>query len=177
MNRTLRWFRAKGMRVKCVMTDDRRGYVSRLFAKACRVLGIRHIRIRTYTPKTNGKVGHFIQTLLREWAYALPYHSPHGRIADLQRRRRHNTLMVTLNIDREPAGSSRPSEYRRGDPRPGVPNGGLWLSAANLMRDRTCPFPRAGQPCAPAGCCYSILRKRPGFPRSRVSCGQAGLGR
>lgn len=47
MNRTPRWFRAKGMHVKCLMTDDGRGYVSRLFAKTCRVLDNRHIRIRT----------------------------------------------------------------------------------------------------------------------------------
>ena len=40
---------------------------------ACRLVGLRHIRTRPYTPKTNGKAERFIQTLLREWAYALPY--------------------------------------------------------------------------------------------------------
>src|SRR3954454_2102641 len=39
----------------------------------CRLLHIRHLRTRHYTPRTNGKAERFIQTLLREWAYALPY--------------------------------------------------------------------------------------------------------
>jgi transposase InsO family protein len=38
------------------------------------MLGIRHIRTRPYTPKTNGKAERFIQTLLREWAYCDPVH-------------------------------------------------------------------------------------------------------
>ena len=37
------------------MTDHGSGYVSRLFCKACRILHLRHIRTRPYTPKTNGK--------------------------------------------------------------------------------------------------------------------------
>ena len=48
------------------------GYVARLFRKALRMLGIRHIRTRPYTPRTNGKAERFIQTSLREWAYARP---------------------------------------------------------------------------------------------------------
>ena len=43
------------------------------FARACRELGLRHIRTRPYTPKTNGKAERFIQTALREWAYAIAY--------------------------------------------------------------------------------------------------------
>ena len=49
------------------------------------MLGIRHIRTRPYTPKTNGKAERFIQTLLREWAYAIPYRSSDSRSADLPR--------------------------------------------------------------------------------------------
>ncbi len=67
--RALRWFRARGIRGERVMTDNGSGYVARLFRKALRLLGIRHIRTRPYTPKTNGKAERFIQTLLREWAY------------------------------------------------------------------------------------------------------------
>ena len=48
-------------------------------------LASRHIRTRPYTPKTNGKAERFIQTLLREWAYALPYRSSDRRNADLPR--------------------------------------------------------------------------------------------
>ncbi len=83
--RALRWFRAKGVTVQRVMTDNGSGYISKLFAKACRITGIRHIRTRPYTPHTNGKAERFIQTLLREWAYALPYPNSKRRNADLAR--------------------------------------------------------------------------------------------
>ena len=87
--RALRWLRRQGIRVERVMTDNGSGYVSRLFGKACRRLRLRHIRTRPYTPKTNGKAERFIQTLLREWAYALPYRSSDTRAADLPRWLRH----------------------------------------------------------------------------------------
>ncbi len=81
------------------MSDNGSAYVSRLFAKALRLPGIRHIRTRPYTPKTNGKAERFIQTLLREWAYAIPYRSSQSRSADLprwldwyNRRRPHSAL-------------------------------------------------------------------------------------
>jgi transposase InsO family protein len=83
--RALRWFRARGIRVERVMTDNGSGYVARLFGKALTMLAIRHIRTRPYTPKTNGKAERFIQTLLREWAYAIPFRSSETRAADLQR--------------------------------------------------------------------------------------------
>jgi transposase InsO family protein len=83
--RALRWFRARGIRVERVMTDNGSGYVARLFRKALRMLGIRHIRTRPYTPKTNGKAERFIQTLMREWAYAIPFRSSDTRAADLPR--------------------------------------------------------------------------------------------
>ena len=87
--RALRWFKSLGIRVERVMTDNGSGYVSRLFGKACRMLRLRHIRTRPYTPKTNGKAERFIQSLLREWAYALPYPSSDSRAADLPRWLRH----------------------------------------------------------------------------------------
>jgi transposase InsO family protein len=83
--RALRWFRERGIRVERVMTDNGSGYVARLFRKALRMLGIRHLRTRPYTPKTNGKAERFIQTLLREWAYAIPFRSSETRAADLNR--------------------------------------------------------------------------------------------
>lgn len=83
--RALRWFRARGIRVERVMTDNGAGYIARLFRKVLRILGIRHIRTRPYTPKTNGKAERFIQTLLREWAYAIPFPSSERRAADLPR--------------------------------------------------------------------------------------------
>ena len=90
--RALRWFKSLGIRVERVMTDNGSGYVSRLFRKACRMLRLRHLRTRPYTPKTNGKAERFIQTLLREWAYALPYRSSETRAADLPRWLRHYNL-------------------------------------------------------------------------------------
>jgi transposase InsO family protein len=47
-------------------------------------LGLRQIFTRPYTPKTNGKAERFIQTALREWAYARAYQNSHQRIAELQ---------------------------------------------------------------------------------------------
>jgi transposase InsO family protein len=83
--RALRWFRSRGIRAERVMTDNGSAYRSRRFAKALRLLGIRHIFTRPYTPKTNGKAERFIQTLLREWAYGLAHPSSQARNADLPR--------------------------------------------------------------------------------------------
>lgn len=83
--RALRWFRDQGIRVERVMTDNGSAYRSRRFAKALRLLAIRHIFTRPYTPKTNGKAERFIQTLLREWAYGLAHPSANARNADLPR--------------------------------------------------------------------------------------------
>lgn len=83
--RALRWFRDQGIRTERVMTDNGSAYRSGRFAKALRLLAIRHIFTRPYTPKTNGKAERFIQTLLREWAYGLGYPTSNARNADLRR--------------------------------------------------------------------------------------------
>jgi transposase InsO family protein len=83
--RALRWFRARGIQTERVMTDNGSAYRSRHFAKALRLLAIRHIFTRPYTPKTNGKAERFIQTILREWAYGLAHPSSNARNADLPR--------------------------------------------------------------------------------------------
>jgi transposase InsO family protein len=55
-------------------------------------LHIKHSRTRPYTPRTNGKAERFIQTALREWAYARSYrHSP-ARALALQRWLTHYNL-------------------------------------------------------------------------------------
>ncbi|WP_028770787.1 IS481 family transposase [Silanimonas lenta] len=66
-------YRACGIKVQRVMTDNGSAYQSKAFAAACRRLGVRHLRTRPYTPQTNGKAERFIQTCLREWAYAASY--------------------------------------------------------------------------------------------------------
>lgn len=58
---------------------------SNLFNEACHAFRARHIYTRPYTSRTNGKAERFIQTLIREWAYALPYPSSDKRAADLPR--------------------------------------------------------------------------------------------
>ena len=75
LQRALAWYARLGVTVERVMTDNGSAYRSKLFAKALQQAGARHIRTRPYTPRTNGKAERFIQTSLREWAYAKPYAS------------------------------------------------------------------------------------------------------
>lgn len=77
------WYKKLGVTVERVMTDNGSCYKSHAFAKACRDLKIKHIRTKPYTPKTNGKAERFIQTALREWAYARAYNTSDERAADL----------------------------------------------------------------------------------------------
>jgi transposase InsO family protein len=85
LKRAVAWLSAQGVAVRQVMTDNGSGYISKVFTQARTVLGLRHIRTRPYTPKTNGKAERFIQTMLREWAYARPYRSSANRAAQLPR--------------------------------------------------------------------------------------------
>lgn len=77
------WYRRLGIRVERVMTDNGSCYRSRAFARACTALGLKHIRTRPYSPKTNGKAERFIQSCLREWAYARAYQTSAQRKAEL----------------------------------------------------------------------------------------------
>lgn len=77
------YYASIGVRIERVMTDNGAGYKN-AFRTACEELGIRHVRTRPYTPKTNGKAERFVQTSLREWAYARPYESSAQRHAALQ---------------------------------------------------------------------------------------------
>jgi transposase InsO family protein len=77
------YYQSLGVTVARVMTDNGSCYRSRAFRKACCDLGLRHIRTKPYTPKTNGKAERFIQTALREWAYAQAYPSSERRADEL----------------------------------------------------------------------------------------------
>lgn len=77
------YYQSLGVKVTRVMTDNGSCYKSIAFAKACRDLGLKHIRTKPYTPRTNGKAERFIQTALREWAYATAYPTSDHRAADL----------------------------------------------------------------------------------------------
>jgi transposase InsO family protein len=77
------YYQSLGVSVARVMSDNGSCYRSKAFRKACRDLDLRHIRTRPYTPRTNGKAERFIQTALREWAYALAYDTSALRAAEL----------------------------------------------------------------------------------------------
>jgi transposase InsO family protein len=77
------YYESLGITVTRVMTDNGSCYKARDFATACKALSLRHIRTKPYTPKTNGKAERFIQTALREWAYARAYPSSDSRKAHL----------------------------------------------------------------------------------------------
>ena len=79
----LRFFRGFGVRVERVMTDSGSSFRSHRYAKALRRLKIKHLRTSPYTPKTNGKAERFVQTSLREWAYARAYGTSEERAAEL----------------------------------------------------------------------------------------------
>jgi transposase InsO family protein len=77
------YYLSLGVTVARVMTDNGSCYRSKAFRDACRDLGLKHLRTRPYTPKTNGKAERFIQTALREWAYAQAYPSSDHRAREL----------------------------------------------------------------------------------------------
>jgi transposase InsO family protein len=77
------YYASLGVIVERVMTDNGSCYRSSAFAKACRRLRLKHIRTKPYTPRTNGKAERFIQTSLREWAYARAYLNSKQRAQEL----------------------------------------------------------------------------------------------
>ena len=79
------YYASLGVRIERVMTDNGSCYRSKAFARTCKFLGLKHIRTKPYTPKTNGKAERFIQTSLREWAYRCAYNTSDERTAELPR--------------------------------------------------------------------------------------------
>ena len=77
------YYESLGVTVTRVMTDNGSCYKAFAFRDACRDLAIKHIRTKPYTPKTNGKAERFIQTALREWAYAMAYPTSDRRAEQL----------------------------------------------------------------------------------------------
>ncbi|UYG06495.1 IS481 family transposase [Halomonas sp. M4R1S46] len=69
----VRYYRNLGIRFSRVLTDNGGCYKSKPFRRLCQRLGLKRKRTRPYTPRTNGKAERFIQTALREWAYARSY--------------------------------------------------------------------------------------------------------
>ena len=84
LHAAIAYYASLGITVTRVMTDNGSCYKSFAFKDACKALGLRHIRTKPYTPKTNGKAERFIQTSLREWAYARAYPTSEHRKHALQ---------------------------------------------------------------------------------------------
>ena len=78
------FFATHGIAVRALLTDNGSSYRSQQFRQACAQLAVRHRRTRPYTPRTNGKAERFIQTALREWAYAKHWTNSDQRDAHLK---------------------------------------------------------------------------------------------
>jgi transposase InsO family protein len=83
LRRAVAWFAERGVTVKAVMSDNGSCYVSHRHRAALNELGLRHLLIQPYRPRTNGKAERFIKTLLEEWAWARIYGSSSERNAAL----------------------------------------------------------------------------------------------
>ena len=79
------YYAALGVTIREVLTDNGVCYRAKNFAATCSALGLKHRRTRPYTPHTNGKAERFIQSALREWAYARAYGTSAQRINALPR--------------------------------------------------------------------------------------------
>ena len=141
LERALRWYAAQGITVEAVMTDNGSAYRSRAWLERCTQLGLRHLRTRPYTPRTNGKAERFIQTLLRGWAYGFAYPSSQHRTRALSGWLRWSTdagPTARLVVSRPSAVSHRSvvttsrrsfAGWRRGAPAGGGPHRGRTAGA------------------------------------------------
>jgi transposase InsO family protein len=99
-----------GVTIHRLLTDNGSAYRSKAFAAVCHELGIKHRFTRPYTPRTNGKAERFIQTALREWAYAVTI-----RPAPNAKRLCNRGCIVTITIDLiPPSAINHPSAGFRG---------------------------------------------------------------
>ena len=107
LQRAAAWYHDQGVVVERVLTDNAKAYHSRAWLEATHRLEIQRRYTRVYRPRTNGKAERFIQTLLREWAYARSYSSSSLRTRALtgylrwyNRRRPHSSLAARPPISR-----------------------------------------------------------------------------
>lgn len=96
--RAFEFFEGRGIALERLMTDNHFSYTkSKALAELLDRRALSHLTIRPYTPRTNGKVERFHQTLMREWAYAMEYASSGGEalphwIDHYNERRSHSAL-------------------------------------------------------------------------------------
>jgi len=85
LQNSVAYYKALGVSVRRLLTDNGSAFRSKSFAAACERLGITHKFTRAYRPQTNGKAERFIQSALREWAYGFAYNHSEERAAMLER--------------------------------------------------------------------------------------------
>lgn len=107
LRRTLTWFHRRGVRIRRLLTDNAMAYRARAFCAVCRTWAVQQRYTRPYRPQTNGKAERFIHTLLREWAYRVPYRSSARRTAALR------PYLRFYNHRRPHASLGRRSPWRR----------------------------------------------------------------
>jgi transposase InsO family protein len=83
LDRATNWLRHFGVHTRRVLTDNGPCFYDTQFGGACRTMNLQHKRTRPYRPQTNGKAERFIQTALREWAYARRYETSAQRLQHL----------------------------------------------------------------------------------------------
>jgi transposase InsO family protein len=82
LREAVEYYAGLGVTIRRVLTDNGSAFRSKAFVQACKELGIVKRFTRAYRPQTNGKAERFIQSALREWAYAHTYqHSSQRRQA------------------------------------------------------------------------------------------------
>ena len=113
LHQAVEFFARYGIGVRALLTDNGSSYRSWQFARACQQLAIKHRRTRPYSPQTNGKAERFIQTALREWAYAKHWTDSDQRDQHLQpwidyynRERPHGSLDYSPPISRSDIGTT-----------------------------------------------------------------------
>lgn len=79
------YYAGLGVTIRELLTDNGACYRSRVFKATVADLALKHRFTRPYTPRTNGKAERFIQSALREWAYARAYHRSAQRTYELAR--------------------------------------------------------------------------------------------
>ena len=80
----LAFFEKHGVKAQRLYSDNGSCYRSHAMRAVAAALGLKQRFTKPYTPKTNGKAERFIQTSLREWAYAHAYSHSNQRASRLQ---------------------------------------------------------------------------------------------
>ena len=102
LDELVRFYGSHGIRVERVLTDNGTCF-KRRWSEACGIHGIAVRKTRAYRPQTNGKAERFIQTALREWAYATAFQTSEQRRAELPNwLHRYNWHRPHASLDKKP---------------------------------------------------------------------------